>query len=468
MITINDRSAWFVLAISVLAMILLPAALTGTTIAFPEIEDYFGSNRATLSWILSGYSITTAAFTLLGGQLSDRLGAMAMFVRGVILFLLGSIACTFASNVWILIAGRTAQGVGAAIYAPSSLSMVLGAFQKNKHALAIGIWAAAVPIGSALSPTTASFVLEIADWRWMFAIQGFAAIFVIVAIIPFGGTVRTRKGFDPGAVDFWGIPIGSASIGLLALAIVQGPKWGWFNWSTMLAFGASVLLFPLFVYRNGEQAMPLVDFNLFSIRTFSTANLVSLGVSLVGSSVWLLWPIHLSTVWKYSQIQIGLAITPTPLLAGVVSLGTGWWVQKYGYRGTLLTGTILLAISNIWFIFLYGAEVNYWGRMFPGLVLYGLAMGLTFAPLNSAALADVPEESYGRANATFLTGRAICSAVGIAILVAILGDSVGFQAIPAFRRAFIFLAAVSTISFSIVWAIWQKSPNPQISKIKFR
>ncbi len=357
--------------------------------------------------------------------------------------------------------GRTLQGIGAAIFAPASLAMVLGVFPQSKHALTIGIWAAAVPIGSALSPTIASFILEIADWRWMFAIQGLGAILVIAAILPLGQTVRVQKSFENKSVDYWGIPIGSASIGFLALGIVQGPRWGWMSWETILAFAAALLLFPLFIYRNKDQVIPLVDFKLFTIPTFTTANIVSLGVSLVGSSVWLLWPIHLASVWEYSQIQIGLAITPTPLLAGIVSIGTGWWVQTYGYRGTLLIGTGILALANMWFIFFYGSDVHYWGRMFPGLVLYGLAMGLTFAPLNSAALADVPENVYGRANATFLTGRAICSAIGIAILVAIIGDSTGIEALPAFRKAFIFLSGLSIVSFCVVASIWPKTHKAQ-------
>ena len=451
------RSAWSVLVISVIAMILLPAALTGTTIAFPEIELNFGSNRATLSWILSGYSITTAAFTLLGGQLSDRLGSRVMFIRGVFLFFLGSVLCTVSPNVGLLIAGRTIQGVGAAIYAPASLAMVLRRFHRTHHALAIGIWAASVPIGSALSPTIASFILEIADWRWMFAVQTVGAMSVLFAIAFFKEKEGSRGSSVRGPMDYWGIPIGTAAIGFLALGIVQGPRWGWMSWDTILAFAASLVLFPLFMHRNKDQSMPLVDFTLFSIPTFRTANVVSLGVSLVGSSVWLLWPIHLATVWEYSQIQIGLAITPTPLLAGLVSIGTGRWVQTYGYRGILSVGTALLVLGNIWLIIFYGSEVHYWGRMFPGLVLYGLAMGLTFAPLNSAALADVPEQVYGRANATFLTGRAMCSAIGIAILVAIIGDSAGLDALPAFRNAFIFLAGVSAGSFLLVLSIWPRT-----------
>lgn len=459
MVSSESRSAWPVLAIAVAAMILLPAALTGTTIAFPEIEESFGSSRATLSWILSGYSITTAAFTLLGGQLSDRLGSRTMFIRGMFFFLVGAAACTFAPNVGILIFGRTLQGIGAALFAPASLAMVLARFQRAQHALAIGIWAAAVPIGSALSPTLTSFILEIAEWRWVFAVQSLGALGVILAISSIRVPDRTQSRVEEDSVDYWGIPIGTTAIGLLALGIVQGSSWGWFSLETVLVFLASVLLFPLFLYRNKDQAIPLIDFKLFSIPTFSYANAVSLGVSLVGSSVWLLWPLHLSTVWDYSQIQIGLAITPTPLLAGLVSLGTGRWVQTYGYRGILSIGTVLLIIGNLWFLFFYGSEVHYWGRMFPGLVVYGIAMGLTFAPLNSAALAEVPEQLYGRANATFLTGRAMCSAIGIAILIAILGESTGLEAMPAFRNAFIFLAAVSIGSFLLVLAVWKTIPR---------
>ena len=197
-------------------MILLPAALTGTTIAFPEIELDLGSNRATLSWILSGYAITTAAFTLLGGQLSDRLGSQRMFTRGMLLFFLGALLCTFSPNVSCLIAGRTMQGIGAAIYAPSSLAMVLLRFHKTHHALAIGIWAASVPIGSALSPTLASLILEIADWRWMFAVQTIGGAAVVIAIVLHKAKEISVEIIATESLDILGIPIGTAAIGCLA------------------------------------------------------------------------------------------------------------------------------------------------------------------------------------------------------------------------------------------------------------
>ena len=138
---------------------------------------------------------------------------------------------------------------------------------------------------------------------------------------------------------------------------------------------------------------------------------------------------------------MGLAITPTPFLAGLFSVMTGRWAEKYGYREFLMVGCALIVLGNLWFMLFFGGEANYLMRMLPGLLLYGTGMGLAFAPLNGAALADVPQHAYGRANATFNTGRSLAGAIGIAAMIAVLGDRRGDDAIDAVQLAFGVLGA---------------------------
>lgn len=446
--------AWAGLAVAIAAMVLLPAATTGTNLAFPEIEADLDTRRALLSWILSGYSIATAAFTLLGGQLADRLGSRKMFLTGMVGFVAGAGISTVAPNVGVLICGRVVQGIGAALFLPSSLAMVLPEFPRRRHPGIIGIWAAAIPVGSSLSPTLTSFVLEFFSWRWVFGIQMGAGLGVLAVALWLGsGRPSPRSERRP---DYLGVPVGTAMMALLALAIVQGPRWGWLSGGVLGSFAGALALLPVFVHRSRTQPDPLLDLRLFSEPIFRFANAVSFGVSMVGSSVWLLWPIHLTTVWGYSEFEVGLAITPTPVLAGLFSVITGRWAERIGYRGMLIAGGGLLVAANLWFVFFYGTEPDYVGQMLPGLALYGIAMGLTFAPLNGAALSKVAADRYGRANAAFNTGRALAGAIGVAALIAIVGDAAGVDDVDAFDRAFGFLAAVSAASLVATVLFWPK------------
>lgn len=454
----DPKTAWTVLTLAIAAMVLLPAASTGANIAFPEINADLGSSRSVLSWIITGYTIATAAFTLLGGQLSDRLGSKRMFLSGLALFLTGALISAIAPSVAVLIAGRLVQGVGGALFLPSSLALVLSQFPQDRHSFVIGLWAAAIPIGSALSPTLTAWGIDAMSWRWVFGIQAILAALVFVGLSAVKAD-SARHGLEH-QPDYLGVPIGTAAVGLLALGIVQGPRWGWTSGWTLAAFAGTAVLLPIFISRVRSHAVPLLDLDLFSIPSFRFANLVSLGVSLVGSSVWLLWPIHLKTVWGYSDFKIGLAITPTPFMAGVLAVLTGKLVEKHGYRPFLIVGVGSLVLANLWFVFFYGEDPNYWGAMFPGLVLYGMAMGLSFVPLNGAALMHIDETAYGRANAAFNTGRALAGAMGIAMLIAIIGDQTGVEAMPAFDRAFVALALVSAASLLITVLFWPRKELP--------
>ena len=435
-----------VFAISLAAMALMPLAVTGTNLAFPEIERSFdGSTRAVLSWALSGYSIAIAAFQLLGGQLSDRFDAKRMFLIGLGVFAVASAIAGGAPNEGILIAGRALQGVGGALIVPSSLVLATAQYSQDRHPMVIGVWTASFPIGAAAAPSIAAVLLEYASWRWVFFATAIAAASVALSIAPLRVRLPDRGPAPTERTDYLGAALGTAAVGLLTLGIVQATSWGWTSLRTVGVLACSALLVPIFVRRSLAHPRPLMNLRLFQTRSYSTANISNVFISIAGMAAWLVWPLIMSNEWSYSQIRVGLAITPTPIIAGTVSILSMRWARRHGYRILLLAGSVLLALANIWYVVALEADPDYLGAMLPGLVLYGLGMGLTFAPVNAAALVDVRAEAYGQANAGFSTGRFIAGALGIAVTIAALGNGDG-NPFDGYDRAFTLLAVISMLS----------------------
>ncbi|MGI9623065.1 MAG: MFS transporter [Acidimicrobiales bacterium] len=443
------------------AMALLPVGVTGANLAFPEIEAEFDdASRATLSWALSGYSITIAAFTLLGGHLADRFTASRMFRVGLTVFVAASLVAAAAPSAAVLIAGRCLQGMGGAFLVSSSLLVVTHAWPRAKHVLVIGVWTAAFPIGAAIAPALTAMVLEVADWRWIFVLTAALGTGIVVGHVFFLPATPGRTSSDQAVAhpDYVGIIIGTLAVGLIALGIVQGPTWGWTSWRVLGALATGVALIPVFIWRSKRHSNPLVDMELFRIRTYSLASVSNLFISIAGMSVWLLWPLLMANEWGFSQIEVGLALTPTPLLAGAGSLVTAKIAGRHGYRVVLLVGLALLVAANLWFFATLEPDPNFVGAMLPGMLLYGVGMGLCFAPINAAALVDVDPGQYSEANAAFSTGRFLAAAIGIATVVAALGEA-GSDPFAGFDRAFLILGGLSLAGFITLAIGWPRKPH---------
>jgi EmrB/QacA subfamily drug resistance transporter len=450
------------LVLAVAAMSLLPLAVTGTNIAFAEIEaTYAGTSRSTLSWALSGYSIVIAAFTLVGGQLSDRLAGRRVFLLGVVVFALASGLCTVAPNAAVFIAGRALQGVGGALVVPSSLIVATAATTPERRPFVIAVWTAAFSLGSSVAPVLTAVVLEFGSWRWVFGCMVAAALAVAVGALalpepvangasPVGMAVSARDVRRP---DYLGVLMGTLAVGLLALGVVEGPVLGWTSARIVGVIGAALLLVPVFVFRSLRHPLPLFDLRLLNITSFGVACAANVFISMIGMAAWLLWPLLMRNEWGYSSIEIGLAITPTPVLGAVGAWVAARAAAQVGHRAVLVTGTALAALGNLWFVLALGPEPAYLTAMLPGLVLYGAGLGLTFAPINAVALSDVPIERYGQANAGFSTVRFLSGAIGIAAVVAAVGDDPD-GLLPGLDRAFGLLGAVSVLTVVILLAWW--------------
>ena len=451
------RIAVIGLTTSMLGMAALPFAVTGTNLAIPLIKEDFGSSLAALSWALSGYSIILAALTLLGGALSVRIGTLRSFQIGAGIFVVASLVCVVAPNTAVLIAGRVLQGVGGAFIVPASISVALVGWPEDRRAFAIGVWTGAFPIGSSAAPIVSSALITGGQWRFVFAVP-LALVLLALALSVFvhGQTeLKATKGESGGLPDIVGMVAGTLATGLAALGLVEGNTWGWTNFKTLGVFAIAGFLVPLLITRSGKHPRPFLPVALFRVPTFRVANIANVAVSMIGMSVWLIWPLVLGGLWKYDAWGIGLAMSPTPVLGGAGAFISAWLVARFGYRQLLSTGAVALALATGWFTLMIQAEPHYWTHMFPGLILTGIGMGLLFSFLNAAALVDLNREDFPAGSATFSTGRFLSGAIGIAAVVAMLGAG-GNSPVDPFRRAYGFLFGMSIVAFLAVVVLWPR------------
>ena len=309
-----------------------------------------------------------------------------------------------------------------------------------------------------MAPALTALAVQIGSWRWMFGAIAVGSALIILAARQVGlAPSPARATQATGAPDGLGIVLGSAGVGLLTLGIVQGPSWGWTSGRVLLALAAGLGLMGAFVAQSLRHPRPMIDLRLFRIRTFAIAGVANVFISTAGMATWLVWPLVMTNQWGYEAIEVGLAITPTPIIAGTISMLVARWTGEHGFRGVLFAGSVILAAANLWYVVALEATPDYLGAMLPGLVLYGIGMGLTFAPVNAAALVDVDPSQYGQANAGFSTGRFLAGALGIAATIAALGD--GSDPFAGYDRAFTLLTVTSIASAALVAVAWPRSPS---------
>jgi predicted MFS family arabinose efflux permease len=257
-----------------------------------------------------------------------------------------------------------------------------------------------------------------------------------------------------------GVPIAVIGVGLLALAIIEGPVLGWDDPLVLAsALGAAVLL-PLFAVRSLRHPQPLLDLRLFRARTVWSANLASVFLSSAGISIWLVYSLFLSRVWGWSVMQVGIALTFSPMCAGIAAIIGARRAEATGERKVIEYGSLLPVAGTAWFVWRLGVEQNFLVDFLPGMVLFSTGFGFTFAPLNAAALNGVPTAALGQANAAFNTLRQLAGGLGTAVMIGILGNSSTIE-LSSFKTAFI-VAAALTLACAVVIAVWYPRHPPLV------
>ena len=414
---------WRILAISSVGVFVASLDLFIVNIAFPDIaRDFPDSSLADISWVLSAYAIVLAALLVPAGRYADRIGRKRSFIVGMAVFTAASALCAAAPSVGALVAARVLQAVGAAMLMPASLGLILPAFEPSERPIAVSIWSAAGGVAAALGPPLGGVLVEL-SWRWIFVVNvpiGIATIVLAARMLS-----EIREGESAGRPDALGAVMLAAGMGLLTLGIVQGPEWGWSDARVIGSLGAAVTLVVAFVARSARHPIPVIELPMLRIRSVAVANLAAL-VFFAGFAAMLLSSVLLLTqVWGYSTLTAGLAIAPGPLTAAIVAIPTGRIVAKIGPRVPGTLGGLLFASGFAWNMTQVGPSPDYVGAFLPGFILGGIGVGLTLASQPAAATSELPPDRFATGTAIFGMARQLGSALGVAVLVAIVSDRVG-------------------------------------------
>lgn len=427
--------------------------------SFPNIRESFpGASTSALSWVLDGYFIVIAALLVTAGGLADKLGRKRVFVAGLVAFTITSVLCAVAPSVGTLIAARVLQGMAAAFIAPVSLALLLVEFRPEERAAGVGIWGASAALAAACGPPIGGVLVELADWRWIFLINLPLGAVVIWASVRALG--ESRDEHMTGLPDLAGSALAAGGLGLLALGIVEGERWGWAGARVLGCFAGALVLLALVARRSATHPRPLVDPALMRIPSFRRGNLGTLLFAMAFFSAILGNILFLTGVWGYSVLTAGLATVPGPLFSAIVAGPAGKLADRYGHRAVIVPGCVSYALGLL-VLRSAGAEPDWLGLWLPGMLLAGAGIGLAFPTLGAAAAADIPPERFGSASAVTGAFRQFGAVLGTAVLVAIVGEPTGLaDAMAAADRAYLFGVVAALLAGGVALTL---APAPRLA-----
>jgi EmrB/QacA subfamily drug resistance transporter len=467
MVRYAEAAGRWVLLATVLGSGLTFLDATVVNIALPRIGEDFGAGAAALQWTVNGYTLSLAALILLGGSLGDRFGRRRVFVIGVAWFAVASLLCGVAPNVETLIAARVLQGVGGALLTPGSLAILEAAFEDDDRAKAIGAWSGMAGVAGAVGPFLGGWLVEAASWRWVFLINvPLAALVIFVALrhVPESSNPAAARRFDVAGVLTGAAGLAGLTYGFTAWA-ADGP--GSPAVLATLAIGVGGIAAFLVVERRSSQ--PMLPLELFRIRPFTAANLVTFAVYAALGGVFFLVVLNLQVVSGFSPLAAGTALLPVTALMLVLSARAGALGQRIGPRVPMTAGPLVCA-GALLLLARVGPDAEYLTDILPAAILLGLGLSLTVAPLTATALGSVPERHAGIASGV---NNAVARAAGL-LAVATLPLAAGIGAgsltdaadlAPVYRNAMLICAGllVAGAVAAVVWVptrVTRESPVP--------
>jgi EmrB/QacA subfamily drug resistance transporter len=433
-----------------LAVFMASLDLFIVNIAFPDIQrDFHGTSLASLSWVLNGYAIAFAALLVPAGRWADRAGRKRSFLGGMLLFSAASAACAAAPSVPVLVAARVVQAAGAAFLLPTSLGLLLPEYPPARRGAAVGIWAAVGGVAAAAGPPLGGLLVQ-AGWRWVFIVNLPVGIGAFLSAARLVRETRDPSGARPDAL---GAGLFTLAIGSLTLAIVKGPSWGWTGGRVLALFAAAAVLVAAVTLRCFRHPAPLIEPAVVRHRSIAFANLGALlfftafGALLLGSVLFL------TTVWHHSVLRAGLEIAPGPSMAAIFAFPGGVLGQRFGQRYIGALGALLFACGGIWFRTHMGAAPNYASEMLPAQLLGGTGVGLVLPTLSAAATGPLPPARFATGTAILGMSRQLGSALGVAILVAIVGHPAAGQLLAAFRDGWLFIPFTALVAGAVLLSV---------------
>jgi len=387
-------------------------------VALPAIRGALHFSEQDLQWVVNAYTVTFAGFMLLGGRAADLLGRRRVFVSGLLLFSLASLAGGVAQNQGTLIAARAVQGLGGAVIAPASLSILTATFREGAaRNRAVSVWGAMGAAGGSAGVLLGGILTDLLSWRWILFINvpiGVVAAILAQRYIAEGRNPERAQSFDlPGAVT------ATVGLSLLVFGIVRTDVTGWGSASTLGLIAGGLVLLAVFVAIEGRFAKsPLMPLRIYSSRTLTASNLVIL---LLGAAIFAMWffvSLYLQQVLGYTPIEAGLAFLPMTIAIATFSTLAPRLVQRFGAKPLLVTGMALQTVGLLLFTDV-AVGGTYLGNVLAPSVIVAAGMGIAFVPVTISAVAGVAPKEAGLASGLVNTSRLFGGALGLAILAAL-------------------------------------------------
>ncbi|HEF5787492.1 disulfide bond formation protein DsbA [Burkholderia multivorans] len=466
---IHGEKRWYALIVLCLGVLMIVLDSTIVNVALPSIGTDLHFTETALVWVVNAYLLTFGGCLLLGGRLGDLYGQRRMFLAGLVVFTLASLACGLAPSQTMLIAARAVQGLGGAVVSAVSLSLIMNLFtEPGERARAMGVYGFVCAGGGSIGVLLGGLLTSALSWHWIFLVNlpiGIAVYALCAALLS-----RTRVPAGAGRLDVAGAITVTASLMLAVYGIVGGNEAGWLSAQTVALIGAAVVLLALFVAIEMRVAHPLMPLTLFAARNVALANVISVLWAAAMFAWFFLSALYLQRVLGYGPLQVGLAFLPANLIMAAFSLGlSARIVMRFGIRGPIAAG-LLIAACGLALFARAPVDGSFVWHVLPGMTLLGIGAGIAFNPVLLAAMSDVDPADSGLASGIVNTAFMMGGALGLAVLASVAAARTDALAVAqvaplgalngGYHAAFAFGAAFAALAAAIGIALRVRPPAP--------
>jgi EmrB/QacA subfamily drug resistance transporter len=466
----DTRTRWLALYVLCLGDLMIVLDATIVNVALPTIRDDLGFSETSLAWVVNAYLLTFGGFLLLGGRLGDLYGHRRLFLAGISLFTLASLACGLASSQGALISARAVQGLGGAVVSAVALSLIMTLFtEAADRAKAMGVFGFVLSGGGTAGVLLGGVLTDLLAWQWIFLVNlpvGVAVFALSLWLLPAG-----RGQAATGRLDLVGAITVTASLMLAVYAIVNGNQVGWTTGRTLGLLAAAAVLLVGFLVLEARIASPLMPLGLFRSRDLSTANVVGVLMAAGMFAQFFFSALYLQQILGYSPLQVGLAYVPSTVLWGASSLLlSDRLVMRFGIKTPLVGGMALMALGLLLFARV-PVDGSFVVDVLPASILIGLGAGVAFNPLLLAAMSGVGPSEAGLASGVVNTSFMMGGALGLAVLASLAfsrmdslrlsGDGVAAALNGGYHVAFFVGAIFVALSAGLAAALLRAAPMGQ-------